>query len=311
MNGKLSRFVLFSVIAVLLIFTLSSCQKKKEVPATARSIRISATSAYEKYFGPAPTTDKGTCYAFVIYFPSAKEPGKVVPFPFFTFDEGSIKKVAVERFLGGMNVGSYQGEFLQPFPPGTHLLSVSEGNGVVTVNFGKEILKGQTDAKSEQALLCALTLTISQFNNVKGVRVQVEGKERGIIEGKEVTDFLGHGGLKRQPLAVDESTILEPGPPRLLSITAVKDKGAKNVEDVGAYFDRPVEIQDLRMTGRDGKPFEGEVSHSVFDMAAVLKPKEPNAFKAQMPINVRWKVMDKRGRHGEGDNIWLLEVKEH
>ena len=61
-----------------------------------------ATAAYEKYFGAAPSVDKGTAYAFVIYFPSSKEPGKVVPFPFFTFDEGSIKKVAVERLLGGL-----------------------------------------------------------------------------------------------------------------------------------------------------------------------------------------------------------------
>jgi germination protein M len=309
MNAKTSRVALLFLVAALLI-AVAACTKK-EAPPPAKPTRISATAAYEKYFGPAPTTDKGTCYAFVIYFPSAKEPGKVVPFPFFTFDEGTIKKVAVERLLGGMNVGSYQGEFLQPLPPDAHLLGITEANGVVTVDFGKEILKGQADAKGEQALLNALSLTVSQFDGVKGVRVQVEGKEQGTVEGKEVADFLGHGGLKRQPLTADESTVLEPGPPRLLSLTAVKDKGAKNVEDVNAYFDRPVEIQELRMTDRDGKTFAGETFQSVFDMAAVLKPKDPGVFKAQMPIKVRWKVTDKRGRQGEGDNVWFLEVKEH
>ena len=309
MHRKIHRSaLLFTAVVFLIIGT--SC-KKMDNPPPAKPARVSATTAYEKYFGPAPTADKGNCYAFVIYFPSAKEPGKVVPFPFFTFDEGSMKKVAVERLLSGMNVGSCQGDFLQPLPPGTHLLGITEGNGIITVNFGRGILKGKTDAKGEQAMLGALALTVSQFDGIKRVWVQVEGKEQGMVEGKEVTDFLGHGGLKHQPLAVDESAILEPGPPRLLSITAVKDKGAKNVEDVSAYFDRPVDIQELRMTGRDGKSFEGEVFHSVFDMAAVLKPKDASAFKAQMPINVRWKVTDKRGRQGEGDNIWLLEVKEH
>lgn len=297
--------LLFMILAVTM-----ACARKQE-PAPSKETRVSATKAYEKYFGPPPTTDKGTCYAFVIYFPSAKEPGKVVPFPFFTFDEGSIKKVAVERLLGGMNVGSYQGEFLQPFSADTHLLGINEASGIATVNFSKEILKGQTDAKGEQACLNALALTLSQFNGVTGVRVQVEGKEQGMVEGEDVGAFLGQGGLKRQPLAIDESVVLEPGPPRMLSLTAVKEKGAKNVEDVNAYFDRPVDIRELRMTDREGKAYEGDMFHSVFDMAAVLKPKDPSAFKAQMPINVRWKVTDKRGRHGEGDNVWLLEVKAH
>ena len=98
--------------------------------------------------------------------------------------------------------------------------------------------------------------------------------------------------------------------PRLLSVTAVEDKGAKAVEEVSAYFDRPVEIKELTMSDKEG-PFEGEVFHSVFDMAAVLKPKDPSVFKAGMPVKVRWKVMDKLGLGGEGDNVWLLELKEH
>jgi hypothetical protein len=292
------------------LVVLPACTKKQE-SLTAKPTSVSATKAYEKYFGIAPTTDKGTCYAFVIYFPSAKDPGKVVPFPFFTFDETTIKKVAIERLISGMNVGSYQGEFIQPFPQGTHLLGITEGYGIVAVNFGHEILEGKTDAKSEQALLNAIALTVSQFEGVREVRVQVEGKEYGSVKGKDVAGFLGFSGLKRQPLAVDESAVLEPGPPRMLSLTAPRDKGAKNVEDVSAYFDRPLEVQELRMTDRDGDPFEGEVFHSVFDMAGVLKPKDPSVFKDKMPIKVRWKVTDKRGRQGKGDNVWILEVKEH
>ncbi len=304
-----SRLISFSLLLLAIFFT-SACTKK-ETPSAARQVRVSATRAYEQYFGPAPTIDKGTCFAFVIYFPSAKDPGKVIPFPFFTFDEGSIKKVAVERLIGGMEVGRYKGEFLQPFPLGTRLIGISENNGMVTVNFSKEILNGRADAKGEKALLDALALTVSQFKEVKGVRVQVDGRERGAIDGREVADFLGHGGLKRQPLPIDEAAAREPGVPVLLSVTALRDKGAKNVEDVSTYFDRPVNISEFQMFDGKGKALEGEVFHSVFDMAAVLKPKEPGIFKEGMAIRVRWKVVDKMGRRGEGEREIPLEVKEH
>ncbi|MCM2359065.1 MAG: sporulation protein, partial [Geobacteraceae bacterium] len=88
-------------------------------------------------------------------------------------------------------------------------------------------------------------------------------------------------------------------------------KGAKDVEEVSAYFDRPVEIKELLISDKEGRPFEGEVFHSVFDMAAVLKPKDPTIFKAGMPIKVRWKVVDKLGRMAEGDEEHSLDVKEH
>ena len=123
---------------LLILFSAVGCSRKESPPP--QETRVSATKAYEKYFGPAPTTDKGTCFAFVIYFPSAKSPGKVVPFPFFTFDEGSIKKVAVERLLSGMDLPAYRGEFLLPFHAGTRLLGLTEDKGTVTLNFSKEFL---------------------------------------------------------------------------------------------------------------------------------------------------------------------------
>ncbi|ABB31779.1 Lipoprotein LpqB, GerMN domain [Geobacter metallireducens RCH3] len=298
--------VRIALVAILVLIALAGCSKEqKNVPG--KQVRVSATGAYEKYFGPAPTTDKGTCYAFVIYFPSAKEPGKVVPFPFFTFDQSSLKKVAVERLLGGMDVGSYKGEFLQLFAPGTRILGLAEQNDAVTVNFSKEILAAKADAVVEKALLDAVALTLSQFSGVREVRMQIEGKESGTVDGKDVAMFLGHGG----PLKPQESAVLHPSPPRLLSVTAMKEKGAKEVEEVNVFFDRPLEIKELNIAGGDNKRFDGEVYHSVFDMAAVLKPKAPSLFKAGMPVKVRWKVTDKVGRSAEGAGEFPLEVQEH
>jgi germination protein M len=263
--------------------------QKKEIPVEKPG-KVIATPAFEKYFGAAPSTDKGMAYAFVIYFPSGKTPGKVVPFPFFTFDEGSLKKVAIERLLGGMDTASYQGEFFS-FPAGSRLKAISEDQGTVTVNLSKEL-----DASPDTTATRAVVLTLRQFKGVKDIRIQVEGKERP---------------LSALAISADDSVVQQPSPPRLLSVTAMRHKGEKDIEDVNAFFDRPVEVKELKLLSKDGQPFAGDLYHSVFDMAAVLKPKEPAQFKERMPIRVRWKVVDKLGRHAEGDSTWLLEVKQH
>lgn len=287
------RKIFLVLMLVTAVTVMVACTKKQE-PAIAKESRVSATKDYEKYFGPAPTTNKGNCYAFVIYFPSANEPGKVVPFPFFTFDEVSIKKVAAERLLGGMEIGSYQGE-ITALPAGSRLLSISEAQGVVTVSFSKELLAAG-DKPAGTAMARALALTLRQFQGVTQVRIQVEGRD---------------SALGAPANAADDSTVRQPSPPRLLSLTAMRDKGAKEVEEVNAFFDRPVDIKELKLFSKDGQQFVGDLYHSVFDMAAVLKPKDPAQFKEKMPIKVRWKVVDRLGRQSEGDNVWLLEVKEH
>jgi hypothetical protein len=290
------RFCYIAIVAIMVLASFAACTRNQETPAS-QQVRVFATKAFESYFGPAPTTDKGLCYAFVIYFPSAKDPGKAVPFPFFTFDEASLKKVAVQRLIGGMaELKSYQGEIRQPFPPGTRLLAVTEKNGVVTVDFGGELLGVKQDEAAERALVNALVLTLSQFNGVKEVRIQVDGKQNRLDK------------LLQPP---DKHAVLQPSAPRLLGVTAMREKGAKNVAEVDAFFDRPVEINSLQMTGVDGKPFEGEIYQSVFDMAGVLKPKAPELFKAGMPIKVRWNITDKLGRNASGESEIQLEVKEH
>jgi hypothetical protein len=275
-----------------LLMSLTACTKR-ETPPPAKPARISATTAYEKYFGPAPTTDKGTCYAFVIYFPSAKSPGKVVPFPFFSFDEGSLKKVAVERLMGGMAVPAYKDEIRQPLAPGAHLLALSEADGVVKIDLSREFL---TSSRDSDGMVNALVLTLSQFEGVKGVRLLADGMEPDFAKGTLL------------PVA---ASVLAPSSPRLLSVTAVKDKESQVVEEVSVYFDRPVEIRQVTMADGSGKPFAGEVFLSVFDMAAVLKPKDPSLFRAGMPVKVLWKVTDKRGRMADGEGDFPLEVKEH
>lgn len=282
------------MLVSLVLTSMGGCKRNETSSSPLQPGKVIATSAYEKYFGAVPMVDKGTAYAFVIYFPSAMDPGKVVPFPFFTFDEASSMKVAAERLLVGMDVGSYQGEF-SPYPGGSRILGINNDQGTVTVNLSKEFI-AITDKSTAASAVSALFLTVRQFKAVKDVRLQVEGKD-------DPLNALGKNA--------DDNAVQQPGPPRLLSITAMRDKGAKEIEDVNAFFDRPVDVKELKLLSKDGQQLAGDLYHSVFDMAGVLKPKDPSQFKERMPIMVRWKVIDKLGRQAEGENVWLLEVKEH
>ncbi|HEY5975929.1 MAG TPA: GerMN domain-containing protein [Geobacteraceae bacterium] len=283
-----------TLVTCLALASLGGCSKNDTSPQSAEPGKVISTPAYEKYFGTEPTVDKGTAYAFVIFFPSAKTPGKVVPFPFFTFDEASIMKVAMERLLVGMTIGSYQGEFAA-LPSGSRLLAIKNEQGTVTVNVSKELF-AVTDKSINGATATAIGLTVRQFKGVENVRVLVEDTDSSLSNAAQ---------------AADDSTVQEPSPPRLLSVTAMRDKGAKVVEDVNAFFDRPVEVRELKLLFENGQRAPGDLYHSVFDMAAVLKPKDPTQFREKMPIRVLWKVTDKRGRQAEGDSVWPLAVQEH
>jgi hypothetical protein len=283
---KFNRLTSLVLVGAALVVA-AGCGKKEAAPA-AKPGRVSATPAYEKYFGTPPTSDKGTCFAFVIYFPLAKDHGRVIPFPFFTFDEASIKKVAAERLLGGMDIPAYRGEFVNPFPRGTHLISLTEKDGVVTVEMSLGSKKGAMEAAGRNAL----ALTLNQFSDVKGIETMTDGI--------------------RSPVKLPRvAAVKAPGPPRLLGVTASKEKGAKEIEDVSVLFDRPLEIGELELLSREGKRFEGDMYHSVFDMAAVLKPRQPGIFTPGLPVRVRWKVVDRKGRSSKGETVLRLEVHEH
>lgn len=289
------RFPAFLLIAVLALPAFAGC-RRSEPPPAAKPARVSATGAFERAFGPAPTSDKGTCFAFVIYFPSAKDPGKLTPFPFFSFDEASLKKVALERMIGGIDEASYRGEFVHLFPPGSRLLSLSEERGVVTLDYSKEVAPLALDPERSKLLKSSVGLTLAQFRGVNGVRITSEGKE-----------LFPEFALKEQSPAA----VAEPAEPRLLGVIAMKETAADAVKEVDALFDRPVDIKEFQFHTDSGTLVAGDVFHSMFDMAAVLKPKDPAQLKNLTSLRVRYRVVDKLGRAAAGDTSVALQVRLH
>jgi germination protein M len=283
------------LLFIMVAFASGTGCTKKETPPPPKAARISATDAYVTYFGPAPTTNKGTCYAFVIYFPSATMAGKVVPFPFFTFDEASMKKIALERLIAGIDEKRYAGQFLQLFPPGTRLASLKQQGDEAVADFTKELAQVAADPDRATSLFNSIALTLKQFSGITNIRIDAEGQE-----------------LFPSSAAPSETTIvMPPSPPRLLNIVASKESSAAPVTEVDALFDRPVDIKRCTFTTADGVPIKGDVYHSMFDMAAILKPREPAKLAPGTRIKVTWDVADKVGRAASGEDIFALEIKVH
>ena len=62
-------------------------------------------------------------------------------------------------------------------PEGTGLINVTENDGIVTINMSREFENVVDQADGGTAAVKALILTCSQFDGVKEVKLQVEGKE--------------------------------------------------------------------------------------------------------------------------------------
>ena len=294
-RNLLMRFPVSLLFAALLFGSCIGCSSKQAPPA-GKEVRISATKAFESYFGPAPTTSKGTCFGFVIYFPAAREPGKVVPFPFFSFDEASLKKVALQRLIGGMGEKGYAADFLQLFPAGTRLLSLNEQKGALSADYSKELRAVTADPVRARALFNAVTLTAAQFGGVTKVKILSEG-----------VDLFP----SQQRLPAQADVVLQPAAPRLMKVVAMKETAAAPVTEIDALFDRPVDVKRCRFVSGDGTALEGDVFHAMFDMAAVLKPKGPVELASGTQIKVSWQVTDKKGRSAAGEQTVPLEVTVH
>jgi hypothetical protein len=76
-------------------------------------------------------------------------------------------------------------------------------DGTAVVDFSKEILNFPEDSKDAKlAAFAAIVETLKQFDNIKRLKITVEGKEKGNIDGKSIEEFWGEITLKKQPIEI-------------------------------------------------------------------------------------------------------------
>lgn len=123
----------------------------------------------------------------------------------------AVARAAMEELIKGPSEGS---ELLAAFPATVKVLDVSIEDGVCTVNLSKEILtdknaQGGAGAAMEGLALISIANTLTEFPTIQKVRLLIEGKQSGMVDGLYVEDFWGHVGLPEY-LERDMSAVKSP-----------------------------------------------------------------------------------------------------
>lgn len=293
MNRK--NYLPYLVLPVALMLMMSGCQREEVSPPKV-SGEVRATARYLEYFGDPPTVAEGTCYALVGFYPSARETGKVSPFPLFLFNQEQQLEIVTEQLLRWGEGWDMGGMLLNPFPPETELIALQQEEDMVRVELSDQAWDG-TDAGQKKTILDVVGHTLAQFEGVSRVMLVAAGKlfpyqaERAFVP--------------------DPSVLAPPGPPQVLAVAATWQAGNAVPEDLSVFFDRPVTVQTFELADDGGRRIEGEYYRSAFDMAVVVHPADPAAIVEGMPVQVSWQVTDGLGREGEGHRSLFLTRLEH
>ncbi|MHB0977739.1 MAG: GerMN domain-containing protein [Candidatus Aquicultorales bacterium] len=95
-----------------------------------------------------------------------------------------------------------------PILPGAKVIDVKIVNGEAVVNFDKKVLDFKANKEEQTLAVAAIINTLAEFQEIKQVRFEVEGKTQGTIDGQNVEAFWGEVTLKntwKMPTSSGES----------------------------------------------------------------------------------------------------------
>ncbi len=281
------------IVAVFLLCLLAGiwgCEQSKESESGAAKSAVEVTDAYRRYFGEPPGTLGGACFGMVGYYPLQADPLQVRPVPHFTFSEQNRPQLLLAQMLQGAEPWGLQNLYLNPFPPGTALLSVTFNGVTAVADFSPQLLELR-EPLLQQSVLTALGHALTQFKGVDNILVTVEGQP---------VPFQPQNGFRP-----DEKSVAPPGPPAILQAVLNDGENAEAAETL-VFFDRPVKAKTFRLEDGQGRLLEGDYFSSVFDMALVLHPKHPERIQIGQRLKIIWRVVDGKGRENAGETT--LEV---
>jgi hypothetical protein len=277
---------------LLFLLSLSGCQQQ-ETPKSAFGI-VEANQAYRQYFGAPPTVNKGRGFARVGFLPLRKSPDKVRPIPLYLFVERDQLEQMLKRLISGEIILPPDSPLYQPFPADLQLEVGPLEEGTLTLTLIMRQLPSETDLA---AIALSLTETSVQFDGVARVRI--------LFNAEPLAQMPAEGFIHtpRQVLPV--------APPAMIMIAGMWAKGAEALEEILIDFDRPVTVNRFQLFDAAGKKVAGETFTSVFDMAVVIHPKHPEAFRDGTVLRAEWAVTDALGRTNHGVNTLPLRRFEH
>jgi hypothetical protein len=279
------------LLVLLTAALLAGCEKKT---TSAPAGTVKASPAYVEYFGQPPTPESGTCFARLGFYPLRSEPGKVRPVPFFLFSEEGQLQLVLDRLVSGEVKFPAESALFNPFPTGTRVQVRPIAEKVAELTL---LLDSPAGAPDLAAMAAALTETAVQFDEVERARILLDGVP---LEG------MPPAGFSHEP-----QRIASPDAPILLMVVGNWEQGAADPEEILANFDRPVTIGSFRLRDAADQEVKGEYFQSVFNMAVVIHPETPSAFREGVSLTAEWEVIDGLGRTGKGSGVFSLGRHEH
>ncbi len=114
-----------------------------------------------------------------------------------TVGSGDIYTLALEELIKGPK-NKEEGNAV--LPKTTKVLGVEKNGDILTVNFSKEIIFDANSvgvsSSTEALALASIANTLTEFSEIKGVKILIEGRDSGEIDGRMIEDFWGHIGIR-------------------------------------------------------------------------------------------------------------------
>ncbi len=110
-------------------------------------------------------------------------------------NDGDFYKRIVQEIIKGPT----DGQAYPTIPSTVKVNSVTVTNGLATVDFSKEILTDTTkiphSSTTELLAIYSIVDTLTEFKEILKVRITIEGKQKGLIDGLYIEDFWGQVGI--------------------------------------------------------------------------------------------------------------------
>jgi len=162
--NKLNRFFIISVILMLTVFFLISL--------------TSCTQSVTLYFAVYTDTD-----AYLL-----KETREI-----------PVSKELYKSVLEELIKGPQSEELFPTIPSNVKVNSVEISDSTATVDFSKEIITNFEEiphsSTTEVLAISSIVNTLTEFEEIKKVKITIEGKESGEVDGIYIEDFWGHVGI--------------------------------------------------------------------------------------------------------------------
>lgn len=281
-----------ALIGLVVLLALAGCREpsRQALPG----VKVQANAAYLSYFGEPPTIEQGTCFARVGFFPLAGEPDRVRPVPLFIFREEGQLDLLLEAFLREWEFPPHSG-LRKPFPPGSSIRVTGQAGGSVTVDLAGPGVG--PDFPDLRGMIVSVVETVLQFEEINRVIITVAG----VVPAGMPEDGFRH----------DPERVAPPGSPLPLMVVGVWETGQGEPEEILINFDRPVDVHEIRLLFADGREITGEFFRTGFDMSVSLHPAVQPTLREGMALRVAWRVSDRLGRAGHGEQDFVLERLDH